>query len=83
MKRIVKVCSAVLVFSLVLGLVGCLMGGRPQHVHWNGGWLDRWHFWETKETVASVEVPQGEIRALEFELGGGELTCLLYTSRCV
>lgn len=74
MKRIVKVCSAVLVFSLVLGLVGCLMGGRPQHVHWNGGWLDRWHFWETKETVASVEVPQGEIRALEFELGGGELT---------
>lgn len=75
MKRIVQVCGAILVLSLVLGLAGCLMGGRPRSVNFGSGWFDRWDFVRNEHTDAgSVQMPDGTITSLEFDLGGAEVT---------
>ncbi len=77
MRRIVQVCVATLVFSLLLGLAGCFMGGRPESVRFDNGLFGHWNFIRMDDDPSAstaVQVPQGNITALEFDLGGGEVT---------
>ena len=75
MKRIVRVCVVVLVLSLVLGLAGCLMGGQLRSVGLDENtWRDLRDLWtDAGEESTPVQMPEGDITALEFDVGGAEL----------